>query len=396
MTAMHRLAIIDRPEPAIRCISAVAELNRESADQITTIVLYTGDTAAAIMREADEVMLLSPAAFGGTGSQHGTRLDPVRLLAALNQTRADALWAGWEFIADPAELARLCEREGITFVGPGSEVIRLLADKARTRKLAESVRVPVVPWPAGPSAPPGRAARHVEVQVVADDFGTVWAVGVRDSSIRQRNKPVIVESACTPLDQASEQALRDAAIRLCSAAGFRGTGSAEFVIDPVTRQFLFTDFRVQPPSGHLVTELTTGLDLAKLQLDIARGGRLSGSPALARGHAIEVCLAAEDPEHAFAAAPGRVAALRPASGAGIRVDVGVGEGDEITAGLGSVIATVAAWGRDRREALSRLHRGLMQSVVVVDSGTTSKALLLTLIGRPSFARAATTAGGLTG
>ena len=122
----------------------------------------------------------------------------------------------------------MCEREGITFIGPGSDVIRLLGDKARTRQLAESVGVPVAPWPAGLSAPPGPAARHVEVQVVADGCGTVWAVGVRDGSIRQRNQPVIVESACTLLDEASEQALRDAAIRLCSAAGFRGTGSAEF------------------------------------------------------------------------------------------------------------------------------------------------------------------------
>ncbi len=384
MTAMQRLAIIDRGEPAMRCISAVAELNRESAGQITTIALCLPDTPAAIVREADEAMMLSPAAFAGPGGQHGTRFDPVRLLAALNQTRADALWAGWEFIADPAELARLCEREGITFVGPGSDVIRLLGDRARTRQLAESTGVPVAPWPAGPSAPPGRTARHVEVQVVADGFGTVWAVGVRDGSIRQRNQPLIVESACTPLDETGEQALRDAAIRLCSAVGFRGTGSVEFAIDPATRQFLFTDFRGQPQSGYLVTELTTGLDLAKLQLDIARGGQLSGSPAPARGHAIEVCLAAEDPEHAVAATPGRVAALRPPSGAGIRVDVGVGEGDEITAGSGSVIATVAAWGRDRRQALSRLHRGLMQSVVVVDGWTTSKALLLTLIDRPEF------------
>ena len=351
MTAMQRLAIIDRGEPAMRCISAVAELNRESAGQITTIALCLPDTPAAIVREADEAMMLSPAAFAGPGGQHGTRFDPVRLLAALNQTRADALWAGWEFIADPAELARLCEREGITFVGPGSDVIRLLGDRARTRQLAESTGVPVAPWPAGPSAPPGRTARHVEVQVVADGFGTVWAVGVRDGSIRQRNQPLIVESACTPLDETGEQALRDAAIRLCSAVGFRGTGSVEFAIDPATRQFLFTDFRGQPQSGYLVTELTTGLDLAKLQLDIARGGQLSGSPAPARGHAIEVCLAAEDPEHAVAATPGRVAALRPPSGAGIRVDVGVGEGDEITAGSGSVIATVAAWGRDRRQAL---------------------------------------------
>ena len=220
--------------------------------------------------------------------------------------------------------------------------------------------------------------------MVADGLGTVWAVGVRDCSIRQRNQPVIVESACTPLDETGEQALRDAAIRLCAAVGYRGTGSAEFLIDPATRQFLFTDFRIQSPSGYLVTELTTGLDLAKLQLDIARGGRLSGSPPPARGHAIEVCLAAEDPEHAFAPAPGRVAALRPPSGAGIRVDAGVAEGDEITAGSGSVIAKVAAWGRDRREALSRLHRGLAQSVAVVDGGTTNKALLLTLIDRPEI------------
>ena len=178
--------------------------------------------------------------------------------------------------------------------------------------------------------------------------------------------------------------MRDAAIRLCAAAGYRGTGSAEFEVDPATRQFVFTDFRIQPPSGHLVTELTTGLDLAKLQLDIARGGWLSGSPAPARGHAIEVRLAAEDPEHAFATTPGRVAALRPPAGAGIRADVGVGEGDEITAGPGSVIATVAAWGRDRREAVSRLHRGLAQSIVVVDGGTTNKALLLTLLDRPEI------------
>ncbi len=382
MTAMQRLAIIDRPEPAIRCISAVAELNRESADQITTIALYTQDTAAAaIVREADEAMPLSPAAFADIGSQ---RLHPARLLAALNQVRADALWTGWQFIADPPELARLCEREGITVIGPGSDVIRLLGDKARTRQLAERFGVPVAPWQAGLSAPPGPAARHVEGQLVADGRGTVWAVGVRDGSVRQRNQPVIVESACTLLDEASEQALRDTAIRLCSAAGFRGTGSAEFAIDPATRQFLFTGFRVQSASGYLVTELTTGLDLAKLQLDIARGGQLSPSPPPARGHAIEVCLAAEDPERAFAATPGRVVALRPPSGAGIRVDVGVGEGDEISAGSGSVIATVAAWGRDRREALGRLQRGLLRSVVVVDGGTTSKALLLTLIGRPEF------------
>ena len=115
---------------------------------------------------------------------------------------------------------------------------------------------------------------------------------------------------------------------------------------------------------------------------MARSSRLTGSPAQARGHAIEVRLAAEDPEHAFATTPGRVGQRcnRPA-GAGIRADVSAGEGDEITAGPGSVIATVAAWGGDRREALSRLRRGLAQSIAVVDGGTTNKALLLTLLDR---------------
>ena len=329
MTAMQRLAIIDRGERAMRCISAVAELNLQSREQITTIALYLQDTASSIVREADEAVALSPVASAGTGRQHSTRLDPARVLAALTEVRADALWAAWEFIADPAELARLCERAGITFIGPGSEVIRLLDDKARTRQLAESIGIPVVPWPGVPSGP---AVRHLEVQVVADGLGTVWAVGVRDGSIRQRNQPVIVESACASLDQTGEQALREAAVRLCAAVGYRGAASVEFVIDTATRQFVFTDFGVQPQSGHLVTELTTGLDLARLQLDIARGGQLSGGPAPARGHAIEVCLAAEYP--AFAATPGRVAALRLPSGAGIRVDACVGEGDEITAGTG--------------------------------------------------------------
>ncbi len=380
MTAVRRLAIIDRGAPAMRCISAVAELNRESREPITTIALCPQDAASWIVRETSEVMVLSPAAFAGTSGRDSIRLDPARLLAALTAARADALWAGWEFIAEPAELARLCERAGITFIGPGSEVIRLLGDNARTRQLAEGAGVPVPPWPAGESA--GPAARQVEVQVVADGLGTVWVAGIRDCSVRQRNQPVIVESACMPLDRAGEQSLRDAAIRLCAAAGYRGTGAVEFGIDTATRRIAFTGFRIQPQSGYLVTELTTGLDLAKLQLDIARGGRLSGSPAPARGHAIEVCLVAEDPERAFAGTAGRVVALRLPAGAGIRVDVGVAEGDQITAGTGAVIATVAAWGRDRPEALSRLHRALTQSIVVVDGRTTNKALLLNLIDRP--------------
>ena len=391
MTAIHRLAIIDRGEAAMRCVSAVAELNRDSREPLTTIALYTQpDAASWFVREANEAMLLSPPTSVGTGSlQEGACLDhPELLMAALTAVRADAVWAGWEFVAEPPELARLCERAGITVIGPGSDAIRLLGDQACARQLAESVGVPVAPRHGEPlhdtasALPRSAAARHVQVQVVADGFGTVWAVGVRDGSLQRRNQKVIIESACTPLDQVGEQALCDAAVRLCTAAGYRGAGSVEFLIDPATRQFLFVNFTIQLQTGHAVTELTTGLDLAKLQLNIACGERLSGSPPSARGHAIEARLSAEDPEHAFAPAPGRVSALRLPCGAGIRVDASVAEGDEITAESSSVIARIVAWGGDRGEALSRLHRGLAQSIVFVDGGTTNKAFLLTLLDRP--------------
>jgi acetyl/propionyl-CoA carboxylase alpha subunit/acetyl-CoA carboxylase carboxyltransferase component len=374
----------------MRCVSAVAELNRESREPITSIALYTQpDAASWFVREASEAMPLSPPTSVGTGSlQESACRDPEPLMATLTAARADAVWAGWEFVAEPAELARLCERAGMTVIGPGSDVIRLLGDQACARQLAESVGVPVAPRHGEPfhdtasALPRPVAARHVQVQVVADGFGTVWAVGVRDGSLQRRNQKVIIESACTPLDQVGEQALCDAAVRLCTAAGYRGAGSVEFLIDPATRQFLFVNFMIQVQTGHAVTELTTGLDLAKLQLYIACGGRLSGSPPSARGHAIEARLSAEDPEHAFAPAPGRMSALRLPCGVGIRVDASVAEGDEITAESSSVIAGIVAWGGDRGEALSRLHRGLAQSVAVVDGGTTNKAFLLALLDRP--------------
>ncbi len=445
MTAIHRLAIVNRGEPAMRCISAIAELNRESSSAITTIALYTEpDATAWFVREASEAVSLGPAyVTGADGHRQSSYLDLDRLMTALAQARADAVWVGWGFVAESADFAERCERAGITFVGPGSEVIRLLGDKVRAKQLAESIGVPVVPWSGGPVHDAGsallaadmlgypvlvkaaaggggrgiriaesaagtsdaftsaqaeaehafgdrtmfverklEAARHVEVQIVADGAGTVWAVGIRDCSIQRRNQKVIEESACTLLDEAGEKALSDAAVRLCAAAGYRGAGTVEFLVDPPSGQFHFMEVNTRLQVEHPVTELTTGLDLVKLQLHIAQGGRLTGSPPPVLGHAIEARLNAEDPEHAFSPAPGRVSALRLAGGTGIRVDAGVTEGDEIAAEFDSMIAKVVAWGRDRGEALSRLHRALAQSIVVIDGGMTNKGFLVGLVDRP--------------
>jgi acetyl/propionyl-CoA carboxylase alpha subunit/acetyl-CoA carboxylase carboxyltransferase component len=445
VTAIHRLAVVNRGEAAMRCLSAVAELNREPGEPIETIALYTEpDAASWFVREAAEAVPLGAATFtDDDGNRQSSYLDLDRVMAALAQARADAVWVGWGFVAESADFAERCERAGITFIGPPSDVTRLLGDKVRAKQLAERSGVPVVPWSGGPmhdagsatdaadmlgypvlvkasaggggrgirlvETPDGMAAaftsaqsearhafgdpalfierrlaaaRHVEVQVIADAFGAVWAVGIRDCSIQRRNQKVIEESGCTLLDQAAEQALCEAAVRLCAAAGYRGAGTVEFLLDPVTKQFMFIEVNTRLQVEHPVTELTTGLDLVKLQLHVARGKPLTGEPPPAHGYAIEARLNAEDPEHGFAPAPGRVSALRLPAGTGIRVDTGVTEGDMIAPEFDSMIAKLVAWGRDRHEALSRLHRGLAQSIVVIDGGTTNKAFLLALTERP--------------
>ncbi|MGH3333930.1 MAG: carboxyl transferase domain-containing protein, partial [Nocardioidaceae bacterium] len=227
-------------------------------------------------------------------------------------------------------------------------------------------------------------ARHVEVQVIADGHGTTWAVGVRDCSVQRRNQKVIEESASTALDPATEAAIKAAAVRLSSAVGYRSAGTVEFLVDPVTRDFLFMEVNTRLQVEHPVTEATTGLDLVKLQLHVAAGGMLEGEPPLANGHAVEARLCAEDPEQGFVPAPGRIAMLRLPTGSGVRVDSGVREGDTVSAEFDSMIAKIVAWGQNRDEALARLRRALAQSAVVVEGGTTNRSFLLALLDRPEL------------
>jgi acetyl/propionyl-CoA carboxylase alpha subunit/acetyl-CoA carboxylase carboxyltransferase component len=449
MSGVRRLAIVNRGEPATRCLAAVGELGDDFGEPITTIALYTDpDAASLFVRQADEAVPLGPALIADSdGRRHSAYVDIDVLMTALARARADSVWVGWGFVSESAEFAARCEEAGITFVGPPSDVITLLGDKVRAKQLAESLGIPVVPWSGGPvhdsqsaliaagiigypvlvkaSAGGGgrgiqlvesesamaaafaaaqRAAaaafgdpavfierkldsvRHVEVQVIADGQGTVWAVGFRDCSVQRRNQKVIEESGSTQVGAAAEAAIRDAAVRLCRAAGYRGAGTVEFLVDPLTQQFMLMEINTRLQVEHPVTEMTTGVDLVKLQLHIARGGTLPPSAPPVSGYAIEARLNAEDAEHDFAPTPGRMSALRLPAGPGIRVDAGVAEGDIIPAEFDSMIAKIIAVGRDRAEALSRLRRALGQSLLVIDGGTTNKAFLLSLTAHPDIQR----------
>ncbi|NJC12096.1 acetyl/propionyl-CoA carboxylase alpha subunit/acetyl-CoA carboxylase carboxyltransferase component [Micromonospora profundi] len=443
----NRVAIVNRGEAAMRLIHAVRELAAETGIRIETIALYTDvDRTATFVREADIAYDLGPAS---------TRpyLNLATLERALVETGADAAWVGWGFVAEDPAFAELCEKIGVTFIGPSPDAMRQLGDKIGSKLIAEKVGVPVAPWSRGAvetltaarasaaevgyplmlkataggggrgirvvrdeaelidayertSQEAARAfgsgivflerlvtgARHVEVQVIADGQGTAWALGVRDCSVQRRNQKVIEESASPVLSPEQAAELKTSAERLAIAVGYRGAATVEFLYHPGDRLFAFLEVNTRLQVEHPITELTTGFDLVKAQLHVAAGGRLDGEPPVERGHAIEARLNAEDPDRDFAPSPGRIARLDLPSGPGIRVDTGVSEGDTIPADFDSMIAKIIAYGRNRDEALGKLRRAMANTTVIIEGGATNKSFVLDLLDQPEVLDASADTG----
>ena len=441
----QRIAIVNRGEAAMRFIHAAQEFNLERGTSLRTIALFTDpDRNAMFVREADEAICLGAAHVAGqNGSQaKSSYVDYARLERALIATRAEAVWVGWGFVAEHADFADLCREIGIVFIGPDGEVMRRLGDKIASKLLAEQAQIPVAPWSGGAVDSVGDAyrqaerlgypllikatagggghgirrvqsasqlphalesaraeafksfgnptvfmeqllqgARHVEVQIIADQYGTTWAAGVRDCTIQRRHQKILEEAPSPVLSVAQDRALRDAAVRLSRAAGYQNAGTVEFLYEPRSDRVSFMEMNTRLQVEHPVTECTTGLDLVKLQIHVARGGRLEGEPPPCTGHAIEVRLNAEDPDNGFAPAPGVIERFRIYTGPGVRIDTGVEEGDCVPSEFDSMIAKLIAHGHNRKEALSRLQRVLQESVVVIKGGTTNKSFLLELLNR---------------
>ncbi|KOX02831.1 acetyl-CoA carboxylase [Micromonospora sp. NRRL B-16802] len=431
----------------MRLIHAVRELAAETGIRIETIALYTDvDRTATFVREADIAYDLGPASAR-------PYLNLATLERALVETGADAAWVGWGFVAEDPAFAELCEKIGVTFIGPSPDAMRQLGDKIGSKLIAEKVGVPVAPWSRGAvetltaarasaaevgyplmlkataggggrgirvvrdeaelidayertSQEAARAfgsgivflerlvtgARHVEVQVIADGQGTAWALGVRDCSVQRRNQKVIEESASPVLSPEQAAELKTSAERLAIAVGYRGAATVEFLYHPGDRLFAFLEVNTRLQVEHPITELTTGFDLVKAQLHVAAGGRLDGEPPVERGHAIEARLNAEDPDRDFAPSPGRIARLDLPSGPGIRVDTGVSEGDTIPADFDSMIAKIIAYGRNRDEALGKLRRAMANTTVIIEGGATNKSFVLDLLDQPEVLDASADTG----
>jgi acetyl/propionyl-CoA carboxylase alpha subunit/acetyl-CoA carboxylase carboxyltransferase component len=432
-----RVAVVNRGEAAMRFMRAAKEISLSGLAPLTTIALYTDEERAAMfVREADEAVRI-------VSGDKNAYLDYDELERALKESGAEAVWVGWGFVSEQAEFADRVASLGLTFMGPSGDVMRRLGDKIGAKALAEENGVPVAAWSGGgvetladaqahagdigyplmikaAAGGGGRGirrvpgpddlqeayeaarreakssfgddtvfmervvtgARHVEVQIVADSHGNVWAPGVRDCSIQRRNQKVIEESSSTVLGAGGEERAKRAAINLARAAGYQGAGTVEFLYQPEEGMLAFLEVNTRLQVEHPVTELTTGLDLVKLQVHVARGGRLEGGCPPPRGHAIEVRLNAEDPDRGFAPAPGKVERLVWAAGPGVRVDTGVAQGDVIPATYDSMIAKIIGYGADREEARTRVRRALEETTVVVRGGSTNKAFLAFLLDHP--------------
>jgi acetyl/propionyl-CoA carboxylase alpha subunit/acetyl-CoA carboxylase carboxyltransferase component len=442
----QRVAIANRGEAAMRFIHAAREFNQEHGAALCTIALFTEpDRHAMFVREADEAVCIGPAQVLDRNTQQlkSSYVDYDQLERALAAAKADAVWVGWGFVAEHAAFADLCRERGIIFIGPDGDMMRRVGDKIASKRLAEQFQIPVAPWSDGPvetladarhcadrlgyplliKATSGggghgirrvrsasqlaeafesarseafkafgdptvfmeqfvQGARHVEVQVIADHYGTTWAAGVRDCTIQRRHQKILEEAPSPVLSAEQDQTLRDAAVRVCQASGYSNAGTVEFLYHPESRKFFFMEMNTRLQVEHPVTECTTGIDLVKLQIHVAQGGRLEGEPPRTTGHAIEVRLNAEDADNNFAPAPGKIERFRILTGPGVRVDTGVAEGDVVPAEFDSMIAKIIAYGQSRKEALSRLQRVLRESVVVINGGASNKAFLLELLNRP--------------
>jgi acetyl/propionyl-CoA carboxylase alpha subunit/acetyl-CoA carboxylase carboxyltransferase component len=443
----NRVAIVNRGEAAMRLIHAVRDLSAETGTPVETVALYTdADRTATFVREADLAYPLGPAAAR-------PYLDYAVLERALVETGADAAWVGWGFVAEDPVFAELCEKVGVTFIGPDADAMRKLGDKIGAKLIAEEVGVPVAPWSRGAVATlddalaaaeqigyplmlkataggggrgirmiasPGdlteafertsaealrafgsgtvflerlvTGARHVEVQVIADGQGTAWALGVRDCSVQRRNQKIIEESASPVLTPEQVADLKASAERLALAVGYRGAATVEFLYHPGEKRFAFLEVNTRLQVEHPITELTTGTDLVRLQLRVASGGRLEGAKPVESGHAIEARLNAEDPDRDFAPAPGRITRLALPAGPVILFDTVVSECDTIPADFDSMIAKIIAYGRDRSQALGRLRRAMAETTVVIEGGATNKSFVLDLLDQPEVIDASADTG----
>jgi len=436
--SLARVFIANRGEIAVRIVAACRAAGLECV-----VGASQADLDGLAARQADRVVCIGPP----PASESYLRVETI--VAAALGSGCDAIHPGYGFLSESARLASAAREHGLVFVGPPAEAIELAGDKLRARAAAAAAELPVVEGRELADAADARrfarehghplmlkaagggggrgiklvrdsdeldtayavataealaafgdprlyaerfvaAARHVEVQVAADEHGSVVHLGERDCSVQRRYQKLVEEAPAPALAQDTREALRAAAVRLARSIGYRNLGTVEFILDAATGSFYFLEVNCRIQVEHPVTEAVTGRDLVLEQLEVAGGRPLSFAQEEVAfdGHAIEARLTAEDPERSFMPSPGRLTRFAPPQLAGLRVDTHCHDGAVIPPYYDSLMAKLIAHGDDREAATALLLEAL--EALEVEGVQTNRALLAGVLAHPDFASAAIT------
>ncbi|PKM42391.1 MAG: acetyl-CoA carboxylase biotin carboxylase subunit [Firmicutes bacterium HGW-Firmicutes-8] len=409
-----KILIANRGEIALRIIRACKEMD------INTVAVYSeADRDSLHVRFADEAFCIGPA------QSARSYLNKANIISAAEVSGADALHPGYGFLAENAEFAEICESCGIKFIGPTPSALERMGAKAVARETMMKAQIPVVPGTEGiisdldeavkiakeigypviikASAGGGgkgmRVAqskhdlmkaiqtaqaeaeaafgngevyiekyveepRHIEFQILADNYGNTVYLGERDCSIQRRNQKLVEEAPSSAITPELRKKMGEVAIRAAKAVDYSNAGTVEFLLDK-HNNFYFMEMNTRIQVEHPVTELVTGIDLIKEQIRLAAGEKLgyTQKDIKINGWAMECRINAEDPNRSFMPSPGEVTGYHVPGGMGVRVDSAVFQGYHIPPYYDSMIAKLIVWGKDRNEAIARMRRALEEYVI---------------------------------
>ena len=430
----RKILIANRGEIAVRIIRAARELG------IDTVAVYsTADKEALHTLLADEAVCIGPA------KSTDSYLNMNAVLSAAVLTGAEAIHPGFGFLSENSKFATMCEEVGIKFIGPSGAVMDMMGDKINARAQMIKAKVPVIPgsdgevhtseealevaekigYPVMLKASAGGGgkgirkvekaedlvaafesasseakaafgngamymerviypARHIEVQILADQQGHVVHLGERDCSLQRNNQKVLEESPSVAIGKTLRQQIGEAAVRAAESVGYENAGTIEFLLDEAKGEFYFMEMNTRVQVEHPVTEFVTGVDIVKEQIKIANGQELSFSQddVEIRGHAIECRINAENPAFNFAPSPGKISNVYlPSGGVGLRVDSAVYPGYTIPPYYDSMIAKIIVHGENRFDALMKMQRALYE--LEIDGVVTNSGFQLDLISDPN-------------
>jgi acetyl-CoA carboxylase, biotin carboxylase subunit len=430
---IKRILVANRGEIALRIIYACKELG------IETVAIYsTADENSLHVQLADYAVCI------GGPSPKESYLNIPNIIAAAEAWEVDAIHPGYGFLSEREDFARIVEMHGLVFIGPTPEQIAIMGDKVMAKKTVKEAGVPLVPGTEEPledveeakriaaeigypvllkaaAGGGGRGMRivnseeemeqkflsasaeaeaafgdgrlylekfitkpkHIEVQVLGDEYGNITHLFERECSLQRRHQKVVEEAPSPSITEEQRRKLLDYAVKAAKHINYRSAGTLEFLMDE-NGNFYFIEMNTRIQVEHPTTEMITGVDIVKAQILIAMGEKLPVDTKNLRinGHSVEARINAEDPENNFAPSPGKIELLHKPGGPGVRVDTHIYQGYTIPPYYDSLIAKLITWGNDRNEAISRMKRAL--SEFVISGIKTNIGLHLEIMNRSEF------------